>query len=156
MKVKVDSDKIKMWRKERLWTQEQIAEMAGVSLRTIQRIEKGEMASNDSVVALARVFKVDLNEITVDAERQNENATAIKNAKGMKGLEMSFVIHAIGFAIGFTTLVVIDLLDTPTFWSLAWPLAFWLIGLLAHGATVLLVKYVNKMKREIQELETAG
>jgi len=38
--VDVDADRIKAMRLERGWTQEQIAEMCDVSVRTIQRIEK--------------------------------------------------------------------------------------------------------------------
>ena len=51
------------------WTQEQLATVSGVSVRTIQRIERGEAASADSLKALAAAFDVDfqaLKEPTMD------------------------------------------------------------------------------------------
>lgn len=51
------------------WTQEQLAVVAGLSVRTIQRIERGEAASAESLKALAAAFDVDfatLKEPTMD------------------------------------------------------------------------------------------
>ena len=42
------------------WSQEQVAEMTGLSVRTIQRIERGQPASLESQKALAAVFEVDI------------------------------------------------------------------------------------------------
>lgn len=42
------------------WSQEQLAEMTGLSVRTIQRIERGQAASLESQKALAAVFEVDI------------------------------------------------------------------------------------------------
>ncbi|AOE50345.1 helix-turn-helix domain-containing protein [Kangiella sediminilitoris] len=42
------------------WSQEQLAEMTGLSARTIQRIERGKPASLESQKALASVFEVDI------------------------------------------------------------------------------------------------
>mgnify|MGYP000642752361 CR=1 FL=1 len=53
MQINTDAKKIKRWREERSWSQDRLAEAAGLSLRTVQRIENGESASRDSVMALA-------------------------------------------------------------------------------------------------------
>ncbi|GAA0199302.1 hypothetical protein GCM10009123_03290 [Kangiella japonica] len=42
------------------WSQEQLAEMTGLSVRTIQRIERGQPASLESQKTLAAVFEVDI------------------------------------------------------------------------------------------------
>lgn len=42
------------------WSQEQLAEMTGLSVRTIQRIERDQPASLESQKALAAVFEVDI------------------------------------------------------------------------------------------------
>lgn len=42
------------------WSQEQLAEMTRLSVRTIQRIERGQPASLESQKALAAVFEVDI------------------------------------------------------------------------------------------------
>ncbi|MFK7800962.1 MAG: helix-turn-helix domain-containing protein [Anaerolineae bacterium] len=157
MKIKVDSDKIKLWRKERLWSQEQVAEKAGISLRTIQRIENNGAASHDSAALLANVFEADVNDFLIDENGQNEKATDLHNSKVSLGLRMSFGIHLIGFVIGMVTFLVIEFVaGNPTQWSMMVPAGFWFVGLVAHGGTVLLVEFVQKMQNEIQELESAG
>ena len=41
------------------WSQTQLAELSGLSLRTIQRIENGEKPSMDSIKALSTLFEID-------------------------------------------------------------------------------------------------
>lgn len=153
MKNKIDSDKIRLWRKERYWSQEQVAEEAGLSLRTIQRLENGGSASYDSAASLANAFEVDVNDFLIEDghfEKSGEN----QKSKGLMGLRMSFGIHAVGFVIGMMTFLFIDLADNPSQWSLIWPIGFWVIGFVAHGATVFMVEFIEKMKREISNLES--
>jgi DNA-binding XRE family transcriptional regulator len=47
-------------RKEKAWSQEELAIAAGLNLRTIQRIEKEATASLQSMKALASVFAVSI------------------------------------------------------------------------------------------------
>lgn len=54
--MQIDGNIIKAERIRRAWSQEQLANATGLSLRTIQRIEKTGIASNESVKALAAVF----------------------------------------------------------------------------------------------------
>ena len=51
---------IRKLRLQRGWTQSQLAEMAGVTPRTILRIEQGQNPSLETCRALASVFEVDL------------------------------------------------------------------------------------------------
>ena len=46
-------------RRERNWSQEQLAELSGLSLRTIQRIEGSNRAGPDSLAALAATFEIE-------------------------------------------------------------------------------------------------
>ncbi|CAN7287492.1 helix-turn-helix transcriptional regulator [Caballeronia sp. LjRoot31] len=48
---------IKVFREMRQWSQEQLADISGLNVRTIQRAEKGEPASLDTRRALARAFE---------------------------------------------------------------------------------------------------
>lgn len=57
--MKIDSDKVKRLRTEKNWSQEQLSDVSGLSLRTIQRLENTGKASIESVRALAAVFEVD-------------------------------------------------------------------------------------------------
>jgi len=60
---------VKKLRHKKNWSQEQLAEVAGLSVRTIQRIESGGKASLESLKALASVLEVDVpilvQEVTV-------------------------------------------------------------------------------------------
>ena len=42
------------------WSQEHLAQLSGLSLRTIQRVESGKRAGNDSLNALAAAFNIDI------------------------------------------------------------------------------------------------
>lgn len=64
---------IKKLRLERHWSQEQLAEMSGLSVRTIQRIENGENAGLESLKALAAVF-----ETTIEDSKKNEELEQIR------------------------------------------------------------------------------
>jgi predicted transcriptional regulator len=55
MDVRVDSNLIRSERENRGWSQGHLASVAGLSLRTIQTIEKTGSASFESVTARVRV-----------------------------------------------------------------------------------------------------
>ena len=61
--MQVNIDEIKTQRSNRAWSQTQLAEVSGLSLRTIQRIEKTGVASLESVKSLASVFEIDIKDI---------------------------------------------------------------------------------------------
>lgn len=50
---------VKELRQERSWSQEYLAELSGLSLRTVQRIESSSRAGHGSVRALAVAFEID-------------------------------------------------------------------------------------------------
>jgi len=65
MDMKVESSYIKAQRARRAWSQEHLAEVTGLGLRTIQRIEKTGAASYESARSLAAVFEIDVAELRV-------------------------------------------------------------------------------------------
>jgi len=58
--MKVDVDLILSLRRERAWSQDELALATGLNLRTIQRIETEATASLQSVKALASAFEVSI------------------------------------------------------------------------------------------------
>jgi transcriptional regulator with XRE-family HTH domain len=62
-KLNPDGTRIRVLRMERGWTQEQLAEIAGVSSRTVQRAESASCASFDTVRALAGAFEMDFGQL---------------------------------------------------------------------------------------------
>lgn len=77
MDMKVDSNRIRSERENRGWSQEHLGNAAGLSLRTVQRIEKTGTASFESVTALAAVFSVDLADLRVN-ESEPPRARALR------------------------------------------------------------------------------
>ena len=66
MDMKVDSSYVKAQREQRAWSQEHLAEVTGLGLRTIQRIETTGSASYESARALAAVFEVAVADLRGD------------------------------------------------------------------------------------------
>src|ERR1700683_3675009 len=56
--MKLNSAIVRRIRRDRAWSQEQLASVAGVSLRTIQRVEADGSGSLESNMALAGAFGV--------------------------------------------------------------------------------------------------
>jgi transcriptional regulator with XRE-family HTH domain len=63
MDMKVDAKRIRAERENRAWSQEHLAQLSGLGLRTVQRIEATGLASNESISALAAVFNLSLQEL---------------------------------------------------------------------------------------------
>ena len=75
---------IKKMRLERHWSQEQLAEMSGLSIRTIQRIENGENAGLESLKSLAAVFETNIadSDKKVEMEQIRKEEEYVQNLKG--------------------------------------------------------------------------
>jgi len=61
--VKLNKDKIQKLRAIKCWSQDELATASGLSVRTIQRVEKSGTASLETTKALASVFVVTPNEL---------------------------------------------------------------------------------------------
>jgi transcriptional regulator with XRE-family HTH domain len=67
---------VKKLRTENKWSQEQLAMLSGLSIRTIQRVESGQSASIETLKSLASVFEVDINKLTEEItmiDKKSEN-----------------------------------------------------------------------------------
>ncbi|MCH1926518.1 helix-turn-helix domain-containing protein [Shewanella sp. C32] len=56
--MKAKSSIIRKYRTDRLWSQEHLAKVSGLGLRTIQRLESRGSGSQESIRALASVFEI--------------------------------------------------------------------------------------------------
>lgn len=102
---------VRKLRLKRGWSQSQLAEMAGVTTRTIQRIEQGHRASMETCKALASVFEVDLSLLQPEdktmqheTELKADEQEALLYAKRMKEFYeflFTYVVLAIVFLIAF-------------------------------------------------------
>jgi transcriptional regulator with XRE-family HTH domain len=127
---------IRKLRLQRGWTQEHLAELTGLSVRSIQRLERGQAGSLETLNALAAVFEVERSVLNPgESVMNNESALTSEEAKAMeyvKGLRdfyahvfmyLTFVV-VFGFAFGF---------DRPLIY---WGALGWGAGLAIHGLTV--------------------
>lgn len=63
MEMELNRETLKSQRDVRAWSQTQLADVSGLSLRTIQRIEKTGIASQESAKSLAAVFECSITEL---------------------------------------------------------------------------------------------
>ncbi|MFT6330380.1 MAG: transcriptional regulator with XRE-family HTH domain [Bermanella sp.] len=66
---------VKTLRLHKSWSQEQLAQLCGLNVRTIQRIEKGESVGFETLESLAAVFEIDVN----DLKTQNNDKRDLPN-----------------------------------------------------------------------------
>lgn len=60
---------VKSLRQKNNWSQEQLAQLSGLNIRTIQRVEKGDSVGIETFKSLAAVFEVEVSEL------KNANST---------------------------------------------------------------------------------
>ncbi len=128
------------------WSQEQLAELTGLSTRTIQRIERGGQPSLESANALAAVFKVDLStfmtltgddsmnetqeQITQETDHiptvSNDEKAAINYVKGIK----EFYGHLFMFVVFVTAFFTTGKFNHP---QIGWLVLGWAAGVVIHG-----------------------
>lgn len=63
---------VKSLRLHKNWSQEQLAQLSGLSVRTIQRIERGDNVGLETLKALAAVFEVDVNHLKSPNNNEHE------------------------------------------------------------------------------------
>ncbi len=55
--MNINAEKIKSLRQSKGWTQQHLADACGLSLRTIQRVERHGVASKETALSLCAVFE---------------------------------------------------------------------------------------------------
>lgn len=59
---------IRKYRLQSGWSQDQLAEIAGLSVRTVQRIERGQTPGLESLKSLAAAFDISLDELNPETD----------------------------------------------------------------------------------------
>ncbi|MEN9402468.1 MAG: hypothetical protein RL091_1171 [Verrucomicrobiota bacterium] len=103
------SSRIKLERQKRSWTQEQLAERAKLSTRTVQRIESGDESSAETLRLIAEAFGLPAESLRATEARIHFRAPWSTTVKVI------------------TVLVTLLLLALPSIMSLLW-LHWWLWG----------------------------
>lgn len=144
-------------RLQRGWSQEQLADLSGLSVRTIQRIERGGGASVESLKALAAVFEVDFHQLRQEVDMHaapspaptrdpTQPAPPVATDPGGAPLPADealvlaqvrrireFYGHLAKYLVVMTGLVVINAIWSPRFWWAPIVAVSWGAGLLGHA-----------------------
>ncbi|MEO0956627.1 MAG: helix-turn-helix transcriptional regulator [Pseudomonadota bacterium] len=146
MAFKPDAAKIKRWREERHWSQEHVAELAGIAVRTLQRIENGDGASQDTIMALAAAFGVDAIALSIDPEAEAQQIADLKVAEAEARMRLGLYAHTASFSVALIIASVIALSSGGLDMLIA--IAWWTIPLLAHGITVFFSQLTAQHERK--------
>ena len=95
MDVKINTQKLVEIRNHNAWSQQRLADIAGISLRTVQRIENKGVASKESLQALSAAFNLVPADLIQPSKR-----LSVGRRKLLVGGVLAFV--AAGIGMGFT------------------------------------------------------
>lgn len=130
---------VRKLRLQRGWSQDQLAELTGLSVRSIQRFERGEVPGLESRKALAAVFEVDLETFsggnamsakeTHISDREKETLEHVRDIK-------AFYSQLVMYLVVIPGLFLINAITGSGYWWAVWPALGWGIGLCVQGITV--------------------
>lgn len=129
---------VRKLRIEKGWSQETLAEISGLSVRTIQRIERGGNASLETLSALAAVFEVDIATLATETsmykqnELSNEEREAVEYVRDIKGFYSHVAFYVVTIVVLAATNVYMGL---DNLWFI-WPALGWGLGVVTHGLAV--------------------
>ena len=101
--MKINTELVRELRTQHGLSQEALAEAAGLSARTVQRLENGKPASNESVMALAAVFDTDPASLEDTSLEQGRLVRRLERGYrfGMAGILVGAACAILGIALDF-------------------------------------------------------
>lgn len=131
---------IQKLRLKRGWSQQQLAEASGLSVRTVQRMEAGQPASMETLKSLAAVFEIDFASLQTEPEMTSNAATidekqeaeAFAHVRRLK----RFYLHLFKYLFICALLLLLNWLVTPDSHWAYWVIAGWGVGILLHALRV--------------------
>lgn len=148
---------IRKLRLQRGWSQEQLAEFSGLSIRTIQRIERGQNPGLESLKSLAAVFEVQLSDLQstlehdmkIEQQLPPDEEKAIVYVRDLKG----FYSHLIKYVVVISILFIINLSTNRDYIWAWWPMLGWGLGIMTHGLNVFEVFHFFSPAWEKRQIE---
>ncbi len=142
MPITLDAAKLRRLREDRHWSQEHLAELAGVGVRTVQRIENGEKASNESLMALAAAFNIDASDLTKNINAEAENLVRQKAAKTIADMRLALGISVAGYFFVMLVFAGIGFGDGSGGYTMMWPAIWCTVAVAGHGLIVVVCELV--------------
>jgi len=101
MEIQLNLQKLKQLRKSKAWSQSHLADIAGVSLRTIQRIEKSGVASQESVMSICAAYDLQTSDIIKDEDLNDELTTSFMQVVNYKIDHVIVKATCVAFVLAF-------------------------------------------------------
>lgn len=131
---------LKKFRLEKGWSQEHLAQVSGLSVRTIQRIEQGHKAGLESLKCLAAVFEVNISDLLQEDSMTDNNADrsklesraeeeALEYVKNLKGFHISWM----AYLIVIPALYLLNIFVTPGYMWVIWPAIGWAFAIILQA-----------------------
>lgn len=101
MEMELNKETLKTQRDSRAWSQTQLAEVSGLSLRTIQRIEKTGVASQESTKSLAAVYECSITELVIKnfSSQVGDKFSITKMSSKAKIIHLSVLLPVLSIAL---------------------------------------------------------
>jgi transcriptional regulator with XRE-family HTH domain len=111
---------IKEMRLERHWSQDQLSEMSGLNIRTIQRIENGENAGLESLKSLAAVFEINIT----DSDKKEEIEQIRKEEEYVQNVKGFYKLIAVAI-ISLVVPLILAISDSSNWSIFLWMVLSW-------------------------------
>lgn len=139
------------------WSQQQLADASGLSVRTIQRIEADHPPSTESLKSLAAVFEVDFSTLipeegmisAADSLSEKQEKDAFEYVRKLRG----FYLHLFRYAVVVLILLAINLIVSPERMWVFWVMGGWGLGVLMHAFRVFRRDWFLGPQWERQQIE---
>lgn len=112
MDMKINKQTLRAYRESKAWTQAHLAEVANLSLRTVQRIERSGDGSQESVLALAAALNIEVQDLVVGSSQNDASA-------GGSAVEVNSFPKNPLFQLWKLAAVIALLISTLGWWSIA-------------------------------------
>ncbi|CAI0801487.1 anaerobic benzoate catabolism transcriptional regulator [Serratia proteamaculans] len=134
--------RIRQLRLEKGWSQEQLATIAGLSTRTVQRIENGEQASLETLTAIAAALELQVSDLyqPTQQDKSDNDYQAEQAIRRQVEAETKLLSMAVRFACIGLMLFAINWFTHPQYlWSL-WAIGGMSIALVMRATRTLLLR----------------
>lgn len=122
------------------WSQEQLATIAGLSTRTIQRIENDHQASLETLGAIAAALGMQVGDLTRQAPEQTACSTAELAARRRVEDEGLLLRKLVRFVVLSLILLAINGVTQPQYWWSLWAIGAIGLGLVMRAARTLVLR----------------
>lgn len=105
--MEINAEIIKKYRQKRCWSQLQLAEMAGISMRTLQRVEAQSTASLETIKSIASVLEISSEDLLQQEDTSNLDATKVdstyqrKRTQLIVGVVLVCIVNVVALALLF-------------------------------------------------------